>query len=99
MVRLRSDRARRNHHRRRPHLGESAIAGAAPSDRLHPLPLALRFDGRQAVIASRAIDESGYIQPTREALIAARGTNSAYHFNGIKFWKVQSDGTVTNVET
>jgi sulfane dehydrogenase subunit SoxC len=69
------------------------------------LPIALtrfrlpwRFDGREAVIASRAIDESGYVQPTREALIAVRGTNSGYHFNGIKFWRVQADGTVTNVE-
>jgi sulfane dehydrogenase subunit SoxC len=50
------------------------------------------------VIASRAVDESGYVQPTREALIAARGTHSAYHFNGIKLWKVQADGMVTNVE-
>ena len=57
-----------------------------------------RFDGREAVIASRATDESGYIQPSREALIAVRGTNSAYHFNGTKFWKVHADGTVTNVE-
>ena len=57
-----------------------------------------RFDGREAVIASRAVDESGYVQPAREALIAARGTNSAYHFNGIKYWKVQADGMVTNVE-
>jgi sulfane dehydrogenase subunit SoxC len=69
------------------------------------LPIALtrfrfpwRFDGREAVIASRAVDESGYVQPTREALIAVRGTNSGYHFNGIKFWRVQSDGTVTHVE-
>jgi sulfane dehydrogenase subunit SoxC len=57
-----------------------------------------RFDGREAVIASRATDESGYVQPSREALIAVRGTNSAYHFNGTKFWKVHADGTVTNVE-
>jgi len=57
-----------------------------------------RFDDREAVIASRAVDESGYVQPAREALIAARGTNSAYHFNGIKYWKVQADGMVTNVE-
>jgi sulfane dehydrogenase subunit SoxC len=57
-----------------------------------------RFDGREATIASRATDESGYVQPTREALIAARGTNSSYHFNGIKFWKVQAGGAVTNVE-
>jgi sulfane dehydrogenase subunit SoxC len=68
------------------------------------LPIALtrfrlpwRFDGREAVIASRSIDETGYVQPTREALIAVRGTNSAYHFNGIKLWKVGADGTVTNV--
>ena len=55
-----------------------------------------RFDGRPAVIASRAIDESGYVQPTREALIGVRGVNSIYHFNGIKFWQVRADGTVTN---
>jgi sulfane dehydrogenase subunit SoxC len=65
------------------------------------LPIALtrfrlpwRFDGREAVIASRAIDETGYVQPTREALVAVRGTNSIYHYNGIKFWKVRADGTV-----
>ena len=69
------------------------------------LPIALtrfqlpwRFDGREAVIGSRAADETGYVQPTREALIAVRGTNSAYHYNGIKLWKVRADGTVTNVE-
>jgi hypothetical protein len=32
-------------------------------------------------------------------LIAARGTNSTYHYNGIKVWRVRADGTVTNVET
>ena len=57
-----------------------------------------RFDGREAVIASRATDETGYLQPSRQALIAVRGTNSGYHFNGMKFWKVHADGTVTNVE-
>ena len=69
------------------------------------LPIALtrfrlpwRFDGREATIASRATDETGYVQPTREALIAVRGTNSTYHFNGIKFWTVRADGTVTNVD-
>ena len=61
--------------------------------------LAWRFDGQDALIASRAIDQTGYVQPTRAALIAARGTNSIYHYNGIKFWSVRSDGTVTNVES
>src|SRR3989454_9699003 len=68
-----------------------------PTQRSH-FRLPWRFDGREAVIASRATDESGYVQPSREALIAVRGTNSAYHFNGTKFWKVHLDGTVTNVE-
>jgi sulfane dehydrogenase subunit SoxC len=60
--------------------------------------LAWRFEGQDAIIASRAIDETGYVQPTRAALIAARGTNSTYHYNGIKVWNVRADGTVTNVE-
>ena len=69
------------------------------------LPIALtrfrlpwRFDGQNAIIASRAVDETGYVQPTKAALIAVRGTNSIYHYNGIKFWNVRADGTVTNVE-
>jgi sulfane dehydrogenase subunit SoxC len=60
--------------------------------------LAWRFEGRDAIIASRAVDATGYVQPTRAALIAARGTNSIYHYNGIKPWLVHSDGSVTNVE-
>ena len=57
-----------------------------------------RFDGRETVIASRATDESGYVQPSREELIAVRGVNSGYHYNGTKLWRVHGDGTVTNVE-
>jgi sulfane dehydrogenase subunit SoxC len=82
--------------------GRSWVNAALQEPRL---PIALtrfrlpwRFDGQDTRIASRAIDETGYVQPTREALIAARGTNSVYHYNGIKFWHVRGDGTVTNVE-
>lgn len=60
--------------------------------------LAWRFEGQNTTIASRAVDETGYVQPTKAALIAARGTNSIYHYNGIKVWNVRADGTVTNVE-
>ena len=69
------------------------------------VPLALtrfrlpwRFDGQDARIASRAIDSTGYVQPTRQALIAVRGMNSIYHYNGIKVWQVRADGSVTNAE-
>ena len=55
------------------------------------------WDGREAVLQSRCTDETGYVQPTRNQLIAARGTKSSYHYNGIQSWKVLSDGTVRNV--
>ena len=51
-----------------------------------------------ARIASRAIDDTGYVQPTRDALVAVRGRNSIYHYNGIKVWQVRTDGTVTHAD-
>ncbi len=56
-----------------------------------------QWDGSAAVIASRCTDETGYVQPTREDILAARGPNSTYHYNGIKSWSVKADGSVTNV--
>jgi sulfane dehydrogenase subunit SoxC len=44
---------------------------------------------------SRAIDETGYVQPTLDALMAARGPATAYHFNNIRAWRVGADGAVT----
>ncbi|MBI3471825.1 MAG: sulfite dehydrogenase [Candidatus Solibacter usitatus] len=55
------------------------------------------WDGQEATLASRATDETGYVQPSKEALIAARGMNSNYHHNGIKAWRVLADGSVRNV--
>ncbi len=60
--------------------------------------LPYRWDAKPAAIASRATDETGYVQPTREQLIAARGANSGYHFNGIKFWRIAAGGQVTNAD-
>jgi len=54
------------------------------------------WDGKEAVLQSRCTDESGYVQPTKDALVAVRGLNSQYHYNGIKAWKVMTNGSVTN---
>jgi sulfane dehydrogenase subunit SoxC len=54
------------------------------------------WDGKQARLQSRAIDETGYVQPTRDQLIAVRGTHSFYHYNGIKTWAVAANGEVSN---
>ena len=56
-----------------------------------------RWDGREMVIQSRATDETGYVQPDPSALIAVRGTNSDYHNNAIRPWKIMADGSVVNV--
>ena len=61
------------------------------------------WNGDEAILQSRCVDETGYVQPTIRQLIAVRGINgplgSVYHLNGIQSWKVASDGSVTNVHS
>jgi sulfane dehydrogenase subunit SoxC len=52
------------------------------------------WDGASATLVSRATDETGYVQPTRDAFIAARGEDTRYHFNHLRAWKVSRDGSV-----
>jgi sulfane dehydrogenase subunit SoxC len=53
------------------------------------------WTGEEAVIMSRAVDETGYVQPTRAELLATRGAGSVpYHLNPITAWIVRVDGTV-----
>ena len=56
------------------------------------------WDGSEAVLQSRCMDETGYAQPTHAELIEVRGTNSTYHNNAIQSWKVLTDGSVQNVQ-
>jgi sulfane dehydrogenase subunit SoxC len=53
-----------------------------------------RWDGKPAEILSRAIDETGYVQPEWPALLAARGRRTRYHLNPITGWKIGADGRV-----
>lgn len=59
------------------------------------------WDGRPAVLQSRCVDETGYVQPSIKQLIDVRGLNgplgSIYHLNGIQSWAVAANGSVTNV--
>jgi sulfane dehydrogenase subunit SoxC len=55
-----------------------------------------RWDGQPAVIQSRAIDETDYVQPTFAELLAVRGENSFYHNNAIQPWRIDARGQVTN---
>ena len=56
------------------------------------------WDGNERVLLSRCRDESGYVQPSLQELLAERGRNSLYHCNRIKGWRVGADGSVTNAE-
>ena len=52
------------------------------------------WDGDRAEFMSRAVDETGYVQPTRAQLVEARGAGTAYHLNPITAWAVEADGGV-----
>ena len=56
------------------------------------------WDGKPAIIQSRAQDETGHVQPTYRQLRAVRGTRSIYHNNAIQSWLVQESGEVKNVQ-
>jgi sulfane dehydrogenase subunit SoxC len=55
-----------------------------------------RWEGQPAVIQSRAIDETGYVQPTLSELLKVRGEGYFYHNNAIWPWRIAADGEVTN---
>ena len=56
------------------------------------------WDGSEAMVQSRAVDETGYVQPTYGQLKQVRGTSSVYHKNAIHTWKLSAQGIVTNVQ-
>jgi sulfane dehydrogenase subunit SoxC len=56
------------------------------------------WDGSTALVQSRAVDETGYVQPTYTQLRDARGSSSIYHKNAIHTWKIENNGGVRNVQ-
>ena len=56
------------------------------------------WDGKPTIIQSRAIDETGYVQPQINQLREVRGTRSIYHNNAIQSWLVSETGEVQNVQ-
>ena len=57
-----------------------------------------RWDGKPALLQSRAVDETGFVQPTINELRAVRGTNGIYNNNSIQTWQVKADGSVFDVQ-
>jgi sulfane dehydrogenase subunit SoxC len=74
------------------------IDGPSLPRALHRFYYEFTWNGEPLLMQSRAVDSSGYMQPTKDELRAVRGVNSIYHNNGIQTWHVASSGEVENVE-
>jgi sulfane dehydrogenase subunit SoxC len=76
---------------------KAALSEPVLSKALVRFRLPWKWDGGPAVLQSRAIDEAGAVQPTRDALLGERGANFRYHYHAIQSWNVGSTGEVSNV--
>jgi len=56
------------------------------------------WGGGPAILQSRAMDTTGYVQPKINQLRAVRGTRSIYHNNAIQSWRVAETGEVSNIQ-
>ncbi len=55
------------------------------------------WNGEPATLKSRAIDETGYVQPERSVLTAERGRQGFFHYNAIVTWNIDEDGSVSHI--
>jgi sulfane dehydrogenase subunit SoxC len=76
---------------------QAALEGPALPKALTRFRMPWRWDGSPSVLQSRAVDETGAVQPTRAALMAARGAQFRYHYNAVQSWSVAAAGDVSNV--
>lgn len=76
----------------------AALKGLILPKALSRFSLPFNWDGSPHVLQSRAIDETGYVQPTLSQLRQVRGTNSIYHKNSIHSWQLSPSGKVRNVQ-
>ena len=75
----------------------SELHGPVLDKSLTRFTLPFEWNGEEMLIQSRAMDETGYVQPSIQQLQAERGVNSIYHNNSIATWMVNKDGSVDNV--
>ena len=56
------------------------------------------WDGKPAFFQSRAVDETGQIQPTYAELRKVRASRSIHHNNAVQSWALAENGEVGNVQ-
>ncbi len=77
---------------------QARIKGPVLDKSLTRFEIDWQWNGQQALLQSRVIDETRYVQPTVKQLRKVRGTNSMYHNNAIQTWMVHPSGEVENVQ-
>ncbi len=56
------------------------------------------WDGKPAFFQSRAVDDTGHVQPAYGELRKVRASRSIYHNNAIQSWALGENGEVKNVQ-
>ena len=56
-----------------------------------------KWNGQRLILQSRATDEKGNVQPTREVALERYSSAGFYHYNGIQSWEISAQGEVKNV--
>ncbi|PZX12811.1 sulfane dehydrogenase subunit SoxC [Palleronia aestuarii] len=74
------------------------MSGPSFNKSMHRFYYEMDWDGSPLLLQSRAMDSTGYVQPTKDMLRKVRGENSIYHNNGIQTWSVNENGEAENVE-
>jgi sulfane dehydrogenase subunit SoxC len=75
---------------------EAALQGPVLPMCLTRFRIPWQWDGAPATLMSRATDDKGHIQPTREAWLAQYAPGQAYSYNAITVSRVAAGGEVFN---
>lgn len=77
--------------------GDAALQGPVLPQCFTRFRMGWNWNGKPAILKSRATDETGYVQPERKVLIQERGRHGYFHYNGIVSWEVDDDGSIAHV--
>jgi sulfane dehydrogenase subunit SoxC len=76
---------------------EAALQGPIMSKSFTRFRLPWDWNGTPAMLQSRATDEKGNVQPTREAFVSQYVVGMNYHNHYIQTWAIAADGSISNV--
>jgi sulfane dehydrogenase subunit SoxC len=76
---------------------DAALQGPIFSKSFTRFRLPWEWNGTAAKLQSRAIDEKGNVQPTRNAFVSQYTPGMNYHNHYIQTWGIAADGSISNV--